>query len=153
MSLLFSALYQQSSLTFWSTICCTDPPSLLAALHRTSNGRTTCAISMAIWWHTKACANHLLFGHVGLFGKWDAGGGEELGCGGASAFSCPCNLLLGCGKLSEQRRNETNLHPQNGSYLNLHVNQRSQKKKNVRKHRQKYPFRCPLFWTVFTNAF
>lgn len=40
----------------------------------TSNGRTTCAISMGIWWHTRVCANHSLFGHWGMFAKWDAGG-------------------------------------------------------------------------------
>lgn len=65
-------------------------------------------------------------------------------------------------KLSEQRRNETNLHPHNGSHTNLYFNQRSEDyfkpKKKERgggggERQQKYPFRCPLFFpTVFTNA-
>lgn len=63
-------------------------------------------------------------------------------------------------KLSEQRRNETNLHPHDGSHTNLYFNQRSEdyfkpKKKEGGgvERQQKYPFRCPLFFpTVFTNA-
>lgn len=55
-----------------------------------------------------------------MFGKWDAGGG---GSGGRDQVLflvlVTCSLVVV--KLSEQRRNETNLHP----HLNLHFNQRS----------------------------
>lgn len=56
----------------------------------------------------------------GVFGKRDADGGDQV----LFLVLVTCSWVVA--KLSEQRRNETNPLPHNGSCANSHFNQRSE---------------------------
>lgn len=66
--------------------------------------------------------------------RWGRRLEEEGGEGGQVLFLVPVTCSLVVAKLSEQRRNETNLHPYNGSHLNRHFNQRSEDYFQIKKN-------------------
>lgn len=76
-------------------------------------------ISMDIWWHSGLSANHWLFGHWGcLVSRRQGLGGDQV----LFLVSATCSWAVA--RLSEQKRNETNLLPhvcsRQPSYTHMH---------------------------------